>query len=205
MNRLTRRINPFGAAMGTDPNRNYDYFWMCKKTGVWLCQSIRSNIITVMKHWYFNKHEISIIMLASSLVIFYSKRCRSDARWPDIRWTVSLLRNRKRLAHGTHFERLLSTISSWLVDWKCNRFLCNLLSFLTWFLQEAVLARKSQIKCLMTFHSAAQMWLLPWGYALEYPPDFEDLVRSTKTVYVNVVKKEKFCVKLHVFIMDARS
>ncbi|OWA50153.1 Carboxypeptidase B [Hypsibius exemplaris] len=40
---------------------------------------------------------------------------------------------------------------------------------------DAVLQHKSQIKTLLTFHSAAEMWLLPWGYDSSVPDDFEDL------------------------------
>ncbi|OWA50155.1 Carboxypeptidase B [Hypsibius exemplaris] len=44
-------------------------------------------------------------------------------------------------------------------------------------LTEAVLQRRNQIKTLLTFHSAVQMWLLPWGYDLIYPDDYQDLMQ----------------------------
>ncbi|OWA50152.1 Carboxypeptidase B [Hypsibius exemplaris] len=43
------------------------------------------------------------------------------------------------------------------------------------YLTDAVLERKAQIKTLLTFHSAAEVWLLPWGYDSSVPDDFEEL------------------------------
>lgn len=35
---------------------------------------------------------------------------------------------------------------------------------------------KSDIKLYMAVHSYSQMWLTPWGYALDFPSDYAQLV-----------------------------
>ncbi|XP_055341529.1 carboxypeptidase B-like [Paramacrobiotus metropolitanus] len=42
-------------------------------------------------------------------------------------------------------------------------------------LTDTALEVKDQLKVFLTIHSAAQMILTPWGYALEYPSDIADL------------------------------
>lgn len=42
---------------------------------------------------------------------------------------------------------------------------------------QAYLARRKEIKCLLTFHSFSQVWLTPWGYDNSLPADYPELVR----------------------------
>ncbi|OQV18167.1 Carboxypeptidase B [Hypsibius exemplaris] len=42
---------------------------------------------------------------------------------------------------------------------------------------EALLALVPQVKGMLSFHSAAQMWLLPWAYGYERSEDYDELMR----------------------------
>jgi len=35
-----------------------------------------------------------------------------------------------------------------------------------------------RVKCYISFHSYGQLWLIPWGYTTERPPDYDELVRE---------------------------
>ncbi|OQV18168.1 Carboxypeptidase B [Hypsibius exemplaris] len=46
------------------------------------------------------------------------------------------------------------------------------------YVTEQLLNLRPQVKSMISIHSAAQMWLLPWGYAFERPADYEDIRRA---------------------------
>ena len=44
------------------------------------------------------------------------------------------------------------------------------------FITEAMMALQPQLQGMFSFHSYGLMWLLPWAYSRELPPDYNDLV-----------------------------
>ena len=60
-------------------------------------------------------------------------------------------------------------------------------------MSEFILEKRDVLKAYISLHSYSQMWLHPWGYSREMPPDYDDIVSVILRVLIHL-----FSVFIHV-------